>query len=395
MPDEETRLMPEKLRDWLVEHKITLSFVPTPLAEELVALPWPPKVALRTMLTGGDRLTRHVPPSLPFLLVNHYGPTESTVVATCAPVANEGQGRKPPPIGKPIANTQIYILDSHSQPVPIGSPGELYIGGDGLARGYLNDLEMTAEKFIANPFSPQLSARLYKTGDLVRYSPTGSIEFLGRNDDQVKIRGFRIELGEVESVLAAHEAVRAAVVMAREDELGEKRLVAYATTHSLAITESDLREHLNKQLPDYMVPEAFVILDHFPLTPNGKVDRGALPAPGSDVTFRQEAGAARATEVGKTVAGILASLLKVDRVDPQANFFALGGHSLLGTQLISRIRAAFGIDLPLRSVFEAPTLAELSANIEEILAAEVEAMSEDEAQNLGGLIPPTRAKEVC
>jgi amino acid adenylation domain-containing protein len=384
MPDEETRLLPEKLRDWLVQHCITLSFVPTPLAEAMIGLPWPEKISLRAMLTGGDRLNRLVPANLPFKLINHYGPTESTVVTTCCAVEVEGPKPKAPPIGRPIDNTQVYLLDHNQRPVPIGIPGELHIGGDSLARGYLRRPELTTKKFIPNPFDAARSARLYNTGDLARYLPDGTIEFVGRNDDQVKIRGFRIELGEIESVLAAHPAVRAAAVMAREDgggeKRGEKRLVAYVTTQPEVPAVDELREHLKNRMPDYMIPSAFVILDQFPLTTNGKVDRAALPAPDDENMLIDEAGDAPATEVEKTVAGILASLLGLQQVDAQANFFALGGHSLLGTQLIARIRDAFGINLPLRRVFEAPTVAELSADIEEILLADVEAMSDDEAQ---------------
>src|SRR5271165_3620697 len=380
MPEEDTRLLPEKLRDWLVGHEITLSFVPTPLAEALVALPWSGKVSLRAMLTGGDRLTCHVPPSLPFPLVNHYGPTESTVVTTCAIVDIDTQDRKAPPIGKPISNTLVYLLDSHLHPVPIGLPGELHIGGDGLARAYHNRPELTAEKFILNPFSGKPGARLYKTGDLARYLPTGTIEFLGRNDDQLKIRAFRIELGEIESVLAGHPGVRAAVVTASEDGLGEKRLVAYATLQPPKPTVSELREHLKKQMPDYMIPWAFVILEQFPLTPNGKVDRAALPSPASANTLPEEADVAPLTVVEKTVAGIVAALLGRDRVDADANFFVLGGHSLMATQLIARVRDEFRINLPLVKVFESPTVSDLSADIEQILVAEVEAMSEEEIQ---------------
>jgi amino acid adenylation domain-containing protein len=378
MPDEDTRLWPEKLRDWLVEHEITLSFVPTPLAEALVALPWPAQVALRALLTGGDRLTCRVPPSLPFPLVNHYGPTESTVVTTCAVVDIDGQDGKAPPIGRPIANTRLYLLDTHLQPVPIGVPGEVYIGGDGLARGYWHRPDLTGEKFIADPFSDKPGSRLYKTGDLARYSPTGTVEFLGRNDAQVKIRGFRIELGEIESALAGYPGVGAAVVVAREDGLGEKRLVAYVTIHSPEPTVSELREHLKKQIPDYMVPWAFVMLEQCPLTSNGKVDRAALPAPDSANSLPDEAGDAPVTEVEKTVAGIVAALLGLAHVDAQANFFDLGGHSLMGTQLIAQIRGVFGIDLPLRKVFESPTVAQLSVEIEQILVEAVEAMSEGE-----------------
>ena len=392
LPDEETRLLPEKLRDWLVQREITLSFVPTPLAEALVALPWPAKVSLRAMLTGGDRLTCHVPPTLPFSLVNHYGPTESTVVTTCAAVEVDRQDGHTPPIGKPIANIQVYLLDDHLQPVPIGVPGELHIGGDGLARGYHRRPQLTAEKFIADPFSGKPGARLYKTGDLARYLASGAIEFLRRNDDQVKIRGFRIELGEIEAVLTAHPGVGAAVVVANGDGTGEKRLIAYATIHAPEPTVGELREHLKKQLPDYMVPAAFVILEEFPLTSNGKVDRAALPSANTD-TLADEVGAAPATEIEKTIAGIVATLLGLDRVDMAANFFDLGGHSLMATQLIARVRDEYGLNLPLLKVFESPTVFDLSADIEEMLVAEVEAMSEEEIQRSLAPISETQKDE--
>jgi amino acid adenylation domain-containing protein len=394
MPDEDMRLSPEKLRDWLVGHEITLSFVPTPLAEALVALPWPSKVSLRWMLTGGDRLTCRVPPSLPFPLVNHYGPTESTVVTTCAVVDIGSQDGKAPPIGKPIANTLVYLLDSHLHPVPIGLPGEIHIGGDGLARAYHNRPELTAEKFIRNPFSDKPGARLYKTGDLARYLPTGKIEFLGRNDDQLKIRAFRIELGEIESVLAGHPGVQAAVVAASEDGIGDKRLVAYVTLQSPKPTVRELRERLKKQMPDYMIPWTFVVLEQFPLTSNGKVDRAALPAPASAYTLRDEAGVAPVTVVEKTVAGIVAALLGLDRVDAQANFFDLGGHSLLATQLIARVRDEFGVNLPLLKVFESPTVSDLSADIEQILVGEAEAMSEEETQRWLDGLPEAQTENV-
>jgi amino acid adenylation domain-containing protein len=340
LPDEEARLSPEKLRDWLVKKEITLSFVPTPLAEALVGLEWPASVALRAMLTGGDRLTRHVPPTLPFKLVNHYGPTENTVVTTCAIVGVDGQTAKAPSIGRPIANTRVYLLDQCLQPVPIGVPGELYIGGDGLARGYLKRPELTTERFIANPLNGQSSSRLYRTGDLARYLPNGDLEFIGRNDDQVKIRGFRIELGEIEAVLTEHPGIGSAVVVARDNGSGEKRLVAYITQETPVLDVTELREHLKSKIPDYMVPSAFAVLEHFPLTSNGKVDRAALPDPDDTNLLRNAGAAGPMTEIEKNVAGILASLLKLDQVAVDANFFDLGGHSLLGTQLITRIAAS-------------------------------------------------------
>ncbi|MEI2581572.1 non-ribosomal peptide synthetase [Scytonema sp. PRP1] len=230
-PDEETRRSPEKLRDWLVSKAITISFVPTPLAEKLLLLDWSNQGALRILLTGGDKLHQYPLAKYPFQVVNNYGPTENTVVTTSGQVFVSNQAEITPAIGRPIANTQVYILDKHLQPVPLGVPGELYIAGDGLARGYLNSADLTAEKFIPNPFSNQPKARLYKTGDLVRYRQDGNIEFLGRLDEQVKIRGYRIELGEIEAVLSQHPAVLQTVVMTRENE-GEKRLVAYVTLNA-------------------------------------------------------------------------------------------------------------------------------------------------------------------
>lgn len=383
LPDEEARLSPEKLRDWLVKNEITLSFVPTPLAEALIGLEWPARVSLRAMLTGGDRLTHHVPSTLPFPLINHYGPTENTVVTTYATVGMDGQTAKAPSapsIGRPIANTQVYLLDRSLQPVPIGVPGELYIGGDSLARGYLKRPELTAERFIMNPLAGQSSSRLYRTGDLVRYLPNGEIEFIGRNDDQVKVRGFRIELGEIEAVLTEHPGIGSAVVVARDNGSGEKRLVAYITKEAPVLDVTELREHLKSKMPDYMVPSAFAVLEHFPLTSNGKVDRAALPDPDDTNLLRNAAAAKPMTEIEINVAGILASLLKVDKVAVDANFFDLGGHSLLGARFIARIGEIYGIKLPLRRVFESPTVAELAAEIENILVAEIEAMSEEEAQ---------------
>ena len=382
LPDDETRMAPEKLRDWIASRAITLTFVPTPMAEKLVALPWPEKLALRAMLTGGDRLTCEVSPGLPFPLVNHYGPTENTVVTTCGTVEASRAGGKAPPIGKPIANTQVYLLDEKQKPVPVGTMGEIYIGGDGLARGYHRRPELTAEKFIANPFSGHAGGRLYKSGDLARYLPTGELEFLGRNDDQVKLRGYRIELGEIEMVLARHPGVAAAVVLARTDGASEKRLVAYVTTREPVPTVSGLRDHLKKLLPDYMVPATFVMLAEFPLTANGKIDRSALPAPETSSAAVDEEDAATSLELEQTVARIVGALLKVKHVDAQANFFDLGGHSLLATQLIARVRDEFGVDLPLRIVFEAPTVSELAAEIKQMLVDEIAAMSDEELQRL-------------
>ncbi|MGA9381329.1 MAG: amino acid adenylation domain-containing protein, partial [Phormidium sp.] len=279
----ETLHSPTDLRDWLIEQKINISFLPTPLAEKLLSLEWKKGIALRTMLIGGDKLQNYPSQLIPFQIVNNYGPTENTVVATSGKVAlNRATDIASPSIGRPIANTQVYILDRNLQLVPIGVQGELHIGGASLAQGYLNRPELTAEKFIPNPFSNEPSARLYKTGDLARYLFDGNIEYLGRIDNQVKIRGFRIELGEIETILGQHPQVQAAVVITRDDIGEDKRLVAYITPkiEELAST-SELRQHLKAFLPEYMIPNVFVTLETLPLTPNGKIDRRALPKPES------------------------------------------------------------------------------------------------------------------
>ena len=267
----------------------------------------------------------------------------------------------PVPIGRPIANTELYILDRHHQPVPIGVPGELYIGGMGLARGYLNSPELTADKFIDHPFSSEPKARLYKTGDLVRYRPDGTIEYLGRLDDQVKIRGFRIELGEIEAALLAHAAIEQAVVLAREDTPGDKRLVAYLVcAPGQTLQVESLRSQLQQQLPAYMVPSAFVLLNALPLTSNGKVDRRALPDPDQSRPDLEKAFAAPSTRSEEVLAKIWANLLKLKRVGINDNFFDLGGHSLLAAKLMSQIEKAFGKRFSLSAIFHAPTIEQLA-----------------------------------
>jgi amino acid adenylation domain-containing protein len=293
-------------------------------------------------------------------IINHYGPTETTVGAlthTLKPGESE-RVSKTVPIGRPIANTHVYLLDSTLQPVPFGVPGELYIGGAGLTRGYLNHPELTNKTFIANPF--QSGQQLYKTGDLARYLPDGTIEFLGRVDDQVKIRGFRIELREISLVLAKHPAVRESVVLLRDDEPGNLRLVAYVIPHfHQNPAANDLKDFLQAELPDYMVPTAFVLLEAFPLTPNGKLDRHALPTPETaGLNLKEYVAPQNAVE--EVLASIWADLLKIERVGIRDNFFDLGGHSLLATQLISRVRQTFRAELSLRDLFEEPKIANLS-----------------------------------
>jgi len=294
---------------------------------------------------------------------NLYGPSEDTVYSTYALVRRDSQ--KGPPIGRAISNTQTYILDADQQPVPIGVPGELHLGGAGLARGYLNRPELTEEKFISHPFNNEPGARLYKTGDLVRYLPDGNIEFLGRIDHQVKVRGNRIELGEIESILGQHPNLREVVVTAREDVPGDKRLFAYVVPNQeQTTTPRDLRRFLKEKLPHYMMPSAFVVLDKLPRTPNGKVDRRALPVPDKARPELEETFVAPRTPIDEVLAGIWAEVLGLDKVGVQDNFFELGGHSLLATQVISRVRDAFSVELSLYSLFEAPTISSLGEKIE-------------------------------
>jgi amino acid adenylation domain-containing protein len=387
LPDEDTRVSPERLRDWLVNEEITISFLPTVLAERAMTLEWPKSTALRFLLTGADTLHSYPPATLPFKVINNYGPTECTVVATSGPVEPGVSRDALPTIGLPILNTRIYILDGEQQQVPSGAAGELYIGGAGVARGYLNRPELTAEKFIQNPFNHPFdkygSARLYRTGDIARYLSTGEIAYLGRVDDQIKVMGYRIEPNEIVAVLNRHTEVLASVVVAREIAGNERQLAAYVVLKPESqLTAEDLRGFLRVELPDYMVPSIFVRLESLPATRNGKVDRGALPAPDAENTLWDEVFTAPRTPLEERLAAMLASLLDIETVSVHDNFFLLGGHSLLGTQLIGQIRGAFGVDLALRSLFDAPTIAELAQEIERLLLARVEAMSEAEVERL-------------
>ena len=313
-------------------------------------------------LSGGEALS----PALAARLIdvgvrvwNLYGPTETTIWSTAHEVR---AGESMVPIGRPIANTRAYVLDAERQPTPIGVPGELYLGGLGVARGYRGRAELTAERFVADPFASAPGGRLYRTGDLVRWRADGTLEFLGRLDHQVKLRGFRIELGEIEAVLGRHPGVRDAVVTAPEDRHGDRRLVAYVVekaNHPVAVGE--LRRHLGETLPDYMVPTSFVVLPEFPLTPNGKVDRRALPEPDASSTAVTSE---PRTPVEEITADIWADVLGLPGVAVGDNFFELGGHSLLATRVVARLREVYGIELPVRSLFEAPTVAELARHIE-------------------------------
>ncbi|HEX5708647.1 MAG TPA: amino acid adenylation domain-containing protein, partial [Pyrinomonadaceae bacterium] len=363
IPDEETRLSPPKLVAWLAAEAITVCFLPTPLAEAALQETWPRDARLRLLLVGGDKLQRRPAESLPFKVFNHYGPTENSVVATASRVEADSHAASLPDIGRPISNVRVYLLDANFAPVPVGVPGELCIAGDSLARGYLNRPELTAENFVPDPFSKEPGGRLYRTGDLARFLADGRIEFVGRADAQVKLRGFRIELAEIEAVLCEHEEVREAAALIREDMPGEKRLVAYVvTTTEAPLADVRLREHLKRKLPDYMIPSAFIALEELPLTPNGKVNRRALPVPSRTDAARPRHSAGNVAEAA--LAAVWAEVLGIEPPGVDDNFFEIGGHSLKAAQVMSRVRDAFGVNLPLRSLFEAPTVAGLTKAIE-------------------------------
>jgi amino acid adenylation domain-containing protein len=374
---------PGALRDWLISEAITIGFVPTPLAERLMMLEWPEKPALRVMLTGADTLHHYPSRSLPFQLVNNYGPTECTVVATSGTVLPNEHANQLPAIGKPISNVEVYILNDKMQEVAIGEAGEIYIGGAGLARGYRNRPDLTAERFILSSFSADPGALLYKTGDLASYLPDGQIAFLGRVDEQIKIRGFRVEPAEIVKALDEHPDVQASAVVLSRAEAGNQHLVAYFVASEKARpTYRKLHNFLAARLPEYMLPATFIRLESLPLNLSGKIDRAALPEPNSENTLRDKIFVEPRTRIEERVSEIIAKLLNLNQVGAEDNFFLLGGHSLLGTQVVARVRDTFGIELSLRTLFDGPTVAELSTQIEMALVAKVEAMSDEEAQRI-------------
>ncbi len=393
--DDETRVSPEAVRDWLADRGITISFLPTPLAEAVLRLEWPSGRPLRFLLTGGDRLHLYPPQTLPFTLVNNYGPTENTVVTTSgtvdAPAVTASRtvdatavtafgtadarvgGGVAPSIGRPVANNRVYLLDSALRPAPVGGLGELCVAGESLSRGYLARPDLTAEVFVPDPFAVEPGGRLYRTGDLARRLPDGRIEFLGRLDHQVKIRGFRVELGEIETTLLGHASIGEAVVTARDDgPQGARRLVAYvAPAPGREVRPGELRSFLGGRLPEHMIPTAFVVMEALPVDPSGKVDRRALPAPTSEVEGGGGYQGPR-TPIEERLVAIWQEVLGLDRVGVTDNFFALGGHSLIATRIMSRVRESFKLEVPLRSVFAAPTVEGLAGAIEELLLGGVD-----------------------
>ncbi|MFL6284240.1 MAG: amino acid adenylation domain-containing protein, partial [Pyrinomonadaceae bacterium] len=368
----EVALSPEGLSRELRRLGVSTIFMTTALfnqlAREAGALE-----GVREVLFGGEAVDpravrRVVRGGGPERLLHVYGPTENTTFSTWELVREVEAGARTVSIGRPIANSTAYVLDAGMRPVVLGAPGELYVGGEGLARGYVGRAALTAERFVPHPFSAEQGARLYKTGDVVRQLSDGRVEFIGRVDNQVKVRGYRIELGEIEAALSSHAAVRGCAVLVREDEPGDKRVVAYVVaaesveTHaeSGAVTVTGLREYLKGRLPEYMVPSAFVMLDELPLTLNGKVDRKALPAPDSSSVSSADTYVAPRDAVEEALCEVWAEVLRLERVGVRDNFFDLGGHSLLATQVVSRVRQLTQVELPLRVFFESPTVEALA-----------------------------------
>ena len=366
----EPRATASELRQTIEKHGVRTMWLTASLYNAIVDEMPEALIGLEQLLIGGEALSvahvqkgnEHLPKTQ---IINGYGPTETTTFACCYRIPRDVQWRGGVPIGKPISNSKAYVLDAQLNIMPVGLTGELYLSGDGLARGYLNHADLTAERFVPDPFSSQPGSRLYRTGDLVRYLPDGNIEFLGRIDTQVKLRGFRIELNEIEAALTEHSSVLEAIVLAHADERQDKRLVAYLVCdreHEPSVAE--LRSYLRERLPEYMVPSFFVMLDAMPLTPNGKADRRALPAPELARPESEDTFVAPRSVLEEMVAQIWSDVLGIVRIGVYDNFFELGGHSLLATTTVTRLRDVLKVDLPLRAIFEGPTVSELSEFIE-------------------------------
>ncbi|WP_433647244.1 amino acid adenylation domain-containing protein [Kosakonia pseudosacchari] len=390
---------PQQLRDALLREKVSAMWLTVGLFNEYLEVLKPVFGQLRYLLTGGDVLDpvkiSHLQQSAqqPERLINGYGPTETTTFVTTYTIDSAVSRNRSIPIGKPIANTQIYLLDEHGLPVPLGICGEIHIAGESVTRGYLNRPELTAERFLPDPFTP--GQRMYRTGDLGRWLPDGNIEFLGRNDFQVKLRGFRIEPGEIEACLTECDGVRDAVVIVREDTPGDKRLVAYLLAQpGQTPSPARLRQQLAQSLAEYMLPAAFVTLESFPLTPNGKLDRRALPVPDRTAVVTR-GDDAPVGDVENALAAIWCDLLGLSQVGRHDNFFELGGHSLMVVQLINRIQREFFIEVSISTLFLSPTLL---AQAEAIFSAQIDAIAEDEIaaiqRELDGMLPEALAKMI-
>jgi len=374
LADDATRLDPAQLRDWLIGNRVEVAFAPTALAEPMIAMNWPANTNLRFLLTGADKLTVRPAPGLPFAFVNNYGPTECTVVATSGLVSPDGIGL--PSIGKPIAGTAVHLLNEAGESVAAGERGEIFIGGAQVARGYRGDPELTAERFIQHPEF----GRLYRTGDLGMWLKSGEIAFQGRADAQVKVRGHRVEPAEVAAALNMLTEVAASAVIGRDGEL-----IAYIVpADGASLVAPDLRAALSAQLPDYMVPARFAVLPTLPLTANGKVDHKALPDPATCALPEARAGRAPATPTEERLLEIVSSVIGRPDINVEDDFFLVGGHSLLGTQVVVRARDAFGVELTLFHLFETRTVARLAETVEALVIELLDSMSDDDIARLAG-----------
>ena len=409
VPPDDLRTDPAGLRDWLVERAITVAFVPTAVTEQLLTLTWPRQVPLRVLLTGGDALHRRPRAGLPFTVVNNYGVSEASVVSTSGVVspAGDAQAGVAPSIGSAIDGVTLAVVDETLTPVDAGEPGELLIGGVSVALSYLNEPELTARAFLRASFGGGPELRWYRSGDLVRCLPGGTYEHLGRIDDQVQVRGSRVELGEIAAALDRHPLIQASVVVAKGDGVLQ-RLVAYVVAVDCGeLRAQELADFVADQLPEHMVPGAVVVLASLPITANGKVDRAALPEPApSDRVVRSWAWSAPADDPDhvvdltddapladadpallSVVADLVCELLELPSVDHQDNFFLLGGHSMLGAQLIAHLDELFGVQLPLRDIFRNPTVAAIAYRVEQAMMADLEVLSDEEAERLADALP--------
>ena len=380
LADEEVRSSPELLQQWMIRERVTVAFVPTVHAAPLMSMQWPMNTKLRYLLTGGDTLQKLPPAGLPFQVVNNYGPTECSVVSTSGLVVPAGDGV--PSIGLPIDATSIYVLDELGRTVPDGTPGEIYIGGGGVGRGYRNLSALTAQFFLPDRFSKAPGARMFRTGDRAIRLPNGELRFLGRRDRQIKIRGYRVELDEIGAVISRHPCVAFATVTASTSEQGEVTLVGYVQSakNSIEPTVDELQTYLLDSLPAYMVPSQFVRLDALPVSPNGKIDFALLPPAEELEPLGRKAAIPITSPIEERLLIMVRQLLESDEVTADEDFFLAGGHSLLAMQLLTRLQNAFGVKLSLHQLFESPTVSELAVIVEQKLLDGIDAMTDEEAE---------------
>jgi amino acid adenylation domain-containing protein len=380
LADDRVRSSPDLIQKWMIRERVTIGFVPTVHATPMMAMEWPSTTALRLLLTGGDTLHHAPATQLPFDVVNNYGPTECTVVATSSVIRSGSTG--PPPVGRPIEGTSIYLLDEAGEEVPPGSIGEICIGGSGVGHGYRNLPDSTRQSFLPDPFVETAGARMYRTGDRGVRRSNGEIEFRGRLDRQTKIRGQRVELDEISNTLNQYPGVDFATATTSVSQEGESQLVAYvlAKKGPRVLTVQELQKHLLRSLPDYMIPAIYVRLEALPLSPNGKIDLKMLPELADAELLNGLTGKAPASPIEEKLLTMVRELLENDTVSGKDSFFLAGGHSLLGMQLVMRLRNVFGVDLTLRQLFEAPTVERLALLVETMLIDDIDTMSDEEAK---------------